>query len=76
MFSIMCFSVVFITIIGADYCRNQSVYKNNKIETHKKYKGIKERIVSIFNTGLIIFHRAYCSTVKFRLPIHFTLYDV
>ena len=76
MFSIMYFAFIFITIIDTDYCRNQSRYKTNKIETQKEYNGIKRRMVSIFNTGLIVFHRAYYSTKNFRLHLHFTLYDI
>lgn len=76
MYSLVCFCVLYLTILGADYSKNTSCYKNTKIETHKKYKNIKKRIISLFNTGLILFKRAYNSTIYIRIPFNLKLYDI
>lgn len=80
MYSIVCTCVLFLTIIGADYCKNSRCYKKNKIETHKVYnidgKKIKKRVMSLFNTGLTLFKRAFNSTVYIRIPFTFILYDI
>ena len=76
MFAIVCFSTLFLTILGCEYSKNNSCYKNVKIETHKKYKNIKQRVISLFNTGLILFQRAYNSCAYIRIPFNFILYDI
>lgn len=80
MYSLVCTCVLFLTIIGADYSKNSNCYKKNKIETHKIYningKKIKKRIMSLFNTGLTLFKRAFNSTVYIRIPFTFILYDI
>ena len=76
MFAIVCFSTLFLTILGCEYSKNNSCYKNVKIETHKKYKNIKQRVISLFNTGLILFQRAYNSCIYIRIPFNFVLYDI
>ena len=76
MYSLVCFCVLFLTIIGCDYTKNTNCYKNVKIETHKNYKGIKRRIVSLFNVGLILFKRAFNSKVYIRIPFNMILYDI
>ena len=48
LYSLVCFSIVFLTIIGADYCKNSKCYKNVKITTHKNYKN-KGNEMSLFN---------------------------
>ena len=77
MYAMVCTAILFLTIFGADYCKNTRCYKNEKIETHKKYKdkGIV-RVKSIFNTGLTLFNRAINSIVYKRIPMKFILYDV
>ena len=76
MYSLLCFSILFLTIIGADYCKNTKCYRTVKIETHKIYKGTKTRIMSLFKTGLTLFHLAYNSLKYIRLPMDFILYDI
>ena len=77
MYTIVCFAVLTLTIIGADYTKNSTHYKENKIETHKIYKDKgKVRIISLFNLGLTLFKLAFNSTVYIRLPITLILYDV
>lgn len=76
MYTMACFSVLFMTIIGADYSKNTRVYKNFKIKTHKTDKGKKIRIMSLFNTGLTLFNRAFNSSRYIRIPYKFILYDI
>ncbi len=80
MYTLVCVGVTYLTILGADYSKNTNCYKNEKIETHKTYnkngKKIKKRVMSLFNTGLTLFNRAFESTVYVRLPVTFVLYDV
>jgi len=79
LYSLLCFSILFLTIIGADYSKNKNTrsYKNVKITTHKKYKKKgKIRVMSLFNTGLTLFKLAINSSKYIRIPFNFILYDV
>ena len=53
MYTLVCFSTLFLTILGADYSKNSSCYKNVKITTHKCFiengKRIKKRVCFIEN---------------------------
>ena len=71
MFSLLCFSITWLIIIGCDYTKNSKCYKNSVIETHKKGK----RVISLFKTGMLLFKRAFNSKVYIRLPFSFILYD-
>ena len=80
MYTLVCFSTLYLTILGADYSKNSSCYKTVKITTHKYFieNGIrvKKRVMSLFNTGLTLFHLAFNSSRYIRLPFSFTLYDI
>jgi len=77
MYSLTCVSILLLTIIGADYSKNSKSYKKVKITTHQNTKNtIIKRVLSLFNTGLTLFKRAYNSSVYIRLPIRFILYDI
>ena len=76
MYTMACFAHLFMTILGADYSKNTRVYKNVKIKTHKTTQGKKIRIMSLFNTGLTLFHLAYQSSKYIRIPYRFILYDI
>lgn len=80
MYTLLCVSVTYLTILGTEYSKNNSCYKNEKIITHKTYiingKRIKKRVMSLFNTGLTLFHRAFNSIKYIRLPFSFILYDI
>lgn len=80
MYTLVCFSTLFLTILGADYSKNSSCYKNVKITTHKCFiengKRIKKRVLSLFNTGLTLFNLAFNSLKYVRLSFSFTLYDI
>ena len=38
MYTLVCTSILFLTILGCDYSKNTKCYKSTKIETHKTYK--------------------------------------
>lgn len=78
MYAIVCTGILFLTILGADYSKNTRCYKNIKIETHKYYKkaNTKQRVMSLFNTGLTLFKLATNSSRYIRIPINFILYDI
>ena len=76
MYTMASFAHLFMTILGTDYSKNTRVYKNVKIKTHKITKVKKIRIMSLFNTGLILFHLAYQSAKYIRIPFKFILYDI
>ena len=80
MYTCVCTSVLYLTIIGADYTKNSKCYKNVKIETHKTYiingQKVKKRIMSLFNVGLTLFKRAINSIIYIRIPVSFKLYDI
>ncbi len=76
MYTIACFAQTYMTILGADFAKNRRCYKNIKITTHKKRNGKKVRTMSLFNTGLTLFHLAYMSLKYIRIPFSFKLYDV
>lgn len=77
MYSLVCFCSLFLTIIGADYSKNNSCYKHVKITTHKNYKSKgKIRVMSLFKTGLTLFKKAINSLVYIRIPFNLILYDI
>ena len=80
MYTCVCTSILYLTILGADYTKNSKCYKNVKIETHKTYiingKRVKKRIMSLFNVGLTLFKRAINSIYYIRIPVSFKLYDI
>ena len=77
MYTMACTVVLFLTILGTEYSKNSKCYRNEKIVTHKIYKNKgKIRVMSLFKTGLTLFHRSINSTKYIRLPIRFILYDM
>lgn len=56
MYSFACIGVLYLTILGSDYSKNQRCYKHTKIKTHITVRKIKTRTLSLFNTGLTLFH--------------------
>ena len=76
MFGCVCFCVTYLTMVGCDFTKNTKCYKNTKIKTHSIRNNKKVRIVSLFNTGLILFTRAICSLVYIRIPFNFVLHDI
>ena len=76
MYALVCFTVLFLTIIGADFSTNTRCYRFVKITTHKTINGKKTRIMSLFNIGLTLFNRAHNSLKYIRIPFNFKLYDI
>ena len=76
MYALVCFCVLYLTILGTDYSKNTRCYRNDKIRTHTTTHGKKVRIVSLFNTGLILFNLAFNSSKYIRLPFSLKLYDI
>lgn len=76
MYTCVCFTYLWMSILGVEYSKNNTGYKKLKIGATKKYKSGIKRVMSIFRTGLFLLHRAFNSTVKVRLPFTFTLYDM
>ena len=80
MYTMVCTCVLYLTILGADYSKNTRCYKDIHLETHKTYnidgKKVKKRVMSLFNTGLTLFKRAFNSPVYIRIPLSFQLYDI
>lgn len=77
MYALVCIAELFLTILGAEFSKNSKCYKNVKIETHKNYKNKgKVRVMSLFQTGLTLFKRAFNSHIYIRIPVRFILYDI
>ena len=77
MYTLVCTSILFLTILGCDYTKNKRCYKNVKIETHKNYKNKgKVRIMSLFKVGLTLFKLAIDSYRHIRISFRFILYDI
>ena len=75
MYTMACFSVLFLTIYGADYTKNSKCYKDIKVTTHKKINGTKTRVMSLFSIGLMLFNKAINSLKYIRIPFTLKLYD-
>lgn len=80
MYTMICTCILYLTILGADFSKNTTVYRKVKIETHKTYiidgKKIKKRVMSLFNVGLTLFKLAFNSNINIRIPLSFKLYDI
>lgn len=77
LFTLVCVALLWLTILGSDYCKNQNHFKNFfKIKVSKKNGGGFKRILSLFNTGLIFFNLAYDSCRYVNLKCNFILYDI
>lgn len=80
MYSLVCFSTLFLTILGADYSKNSKCYKSIKLTTHKYFlengTRVRKRVMSLFHAGLTLFLLAFNSSKYIRLPFSFTLYDI
>ena len=76
VYTIACFNILYLTILGAEYSKNSKCYKNVKLSTHKIANGTKIRVLSLFNTGLTLFNLAFHSLKYIRVPFRFILYDI
>ncbi|MDO5569815.1 MAG: hypothetical protein Q4G04_06945 [bacterium] len=75
MFACVCFSILWLTILGVNYSKNPKQYKNIKIDCVRKYVNGPRRIMSLFKTGLTLFNIAFNSIHNIKLPYNFKLYD-
>ena len=75
MYCFSCIGVLLLTIMGASFAKNTRTYRKLKMATHTKSNGKKSRIISLFNTGLVLFHRAFMSLKYVKIDFRFILYD-
>ena len=70
-------AILWLTILGADYAKNKHNISYNfiKINDVKKCKNVYKRVLSLFNTGLTLFHKCHNSPFNFKLKCNFILYD-
>jgi len=74
LFGIICMALTWMVIIGSDLTKNK---KNKLIGATKKVKGRIIRVMSLFNAGLIWFHKCLYSTIPlYKLKYSFILYDI
>ena len=68
-------ATLFLTILGADYCKNKGYYsKKSKIRDTKKTKSNNIiRVISLFNLRLTIFKKTYNSFINFKIKCNFIL---
>ena len=77
MFTLLCISVLWLTILGAYYSKNKGHFKNCfKFRYSKKNGSNYKRTFSLFNTGLLFFNLAFESTKYVLLKCDFILYDI
>ena len=77
MFGLMCIAILWLTILGSDYCKNKHSFKDFvKFRTSKKNGKKSVRTFSLFNTGLFLFNLILNSEKDFRLKCNFILYDI
>ena len=73
MYTMISFSVLWMTILGCHYTKNLSHYpKHLKISYCKGNR----RVISLFRLGIKFFNRVYESPYEINLPCSFILYDV
>ena len=80
MCNMVCTCILYLTILEADHSKNTRCCKDIHLDTHKTYnidgKDVKERIMSLFNTGLTLFKLAFNSLIYIRISLSFKLYDI
>ena len=77
LFGLMCVALLWLTILGVDYSKNKNHFPNYlKIRYSKKNGDNFQRTFSLFNTGLLFFNLAFCSSRKATIKCNFILYDI
>ena len=77
LFTLVCVSLLWLTILGADYTKNKNHFKNCfKIRYSKRNGNGNKRTFSLFNTGLFFFNLAFESSKYILLKCNFLLYDI
>ena len=72
----MCIAIVWLTIIGVDYCKNKHHYSLKVRDSRKISSGKIIRRYSYFQLGLTIFNLVYYNYSSFKLKFDFLLYDI
>ena len=70
----MCVAILWMTVIGVEYTKNIE-----KQETKIKIRCLKktgERIISLFNTGLMYFNLCFNSYSTPKIKCNFILYEI
>ena len=75
MYCFSCIVVLLLTIMGASFAKSTRTYRKIKTATHTKSNDKKSRIISLFNNGLILFHRVFMSLKYVKIDFRFILYD-
>lgn len=74
LFGLMCVAILWMTIIGVEYTKNiEKQERNIKIRCLKK---TGERIISLFNTGLMYFNLCFNSYRTPKIKCNFILYEI
>ncbi|MCI8491373.1 MAG: transposase [Lachnospiraceae bacterium] len=73
LFTILCVSLVWLTVIGVDYSKCKNKYSLKIRDTRKHSNHSITRLYSFFNLGLTIFNLCYYNTVDFDLKFNFVL---
>ena len=64
MYTCICFTYLWMSVLGIEYSKNDSCYNSLKIESTKMYKSARKRIISIFKIGLFLLNKSFNSTIK------------
>ena len=75
LFGITCISILWLTILGVDHCKNKSHSKINFYDV-KIINGKPTRFKSFFRLGKEILSYAYNSCVYIKIKTNFILYNV
>lgn len=76
MFGLMCVALLWLTILGAEYTVEEGKNKKPiKIKYYKK-KDKENRIISLFNTGLMYFNLCFNSYGIPKIRCDFILYEI
>lgn len=75
LFGITCISIIWLTILGADYSKNKNKTETKLYDT-KKIKGKIKRFKSLFKIGKELLSIAYYSSKYIKIKTNFILYDV
>lgn len=77
LFTLTSIAVLWLTILGSDYCKSITHCKNYLKFRYSKNNGkSKKRTMSLFKSGLFFFNLAYESTKYCIIKCNFLLYDV
>lgn len=76
MYTVSCITVLWLSILGGDYCKNQHSTKFVPFRTSKRNKTGITRIYSLFNTGLMLFNLLFNSEINRKMKFNFKLHDL